>query len=146
MIDRTLKVEGDMLTGLLVIADKPNIHGIVYPRAVVEKLVKELKEEAAKKTFLVYSETPKGDEIPYRRKLTDAVGFVVDSKILEDGAWQTQIKIINPEFLNQVNTSKLGFNMTVMAGVNTFENVVKDDAHLVDISFARLEDFGKQND
>ncbi len=137
-----------MLTGLLVVADKPNLNGIIYPRAVVQKMVDELNEVASKEVWLVYPESSSRDEFPYRHKLADAVGFVVDSKILENGAWEAQVKIINPEFLKIINAKKYGFsfNMTVMAGINTHTNIVKDDARLVDISFTDSKNFGDFND
>jgi len=126
------------LTGPLIVADTPNVNGIVYPRKVVEKMLNEYNQ---RKTPLFGTTEEKRS---YKVLLEDTIAKT-NTLELNGNRLEATVEVIDTtsgqafyQYLMSTEESELGFNTVVMGSIDE-NNVVRDDAIIVGFSIVPID-------
>lgn len=138
MIDRTMRLEGDKIIGVALVADVPNMNGVVIPR---ETLKKALEEFPLNKLYV--SHLPL--KVEYAQNLKFVSAIVDDAKIEDDGALKVIASLCDSEKGNILRS--LAEDQCHAMSLNVFADIKDDIAHdiqIISISVVHKSKFSRR--
>lgn len=136
MIDRTMTLDGDVLSGVVVVADEPVGH-LTYPRHVLERMLPGLADGR----HFVHATLPSEPD-DFQDRLITVGAVITEAVIRDDGAFFVRANVIATPSGTMLRTlaSKKCYGLSLVAMGSARGGIVGNDAIFKSLRVVKLRE------